>query len=418
MKEVFFLVALSAQSEYNSWNNLRIEGGIDMTGLLLKLFVRNSDQVEDPSVRSAYGKLAGLVGIICNVLLFAGKLLAGLISGSVSVMADAVNNLSDASSSVVTLLGFKLAEKPADSDHPFGHARIEYLSGLVVAVMILLIGVELVKSSVDKILHPEVVAFTWLTAGILVASILVKLWMAAFSRTLGKKIDSSTLEATAADSRNDVISTAAVLAAGLVGKFTDWSIDGYAGLAVALFILYSGVSLIKETVDPLLGAATDPELVQEIGNEILSYDKIMGIHDLVVHDYGPGRRFASVHVEMDSREDPLACHDLIDDIERDFAQKHNLQLVIHYDPVVTDDEELNRMRKLVANEVASIDPRLSIHDFRMVRGPKHTNLIFDLVLPFEMDSRRDELKQLIDQRVQFEDSKYYTVITFDDKAFN
>ncbi|MGN0979001.1 MAG: cation diffusion facilitator family transporter [Candidatus Avoscillospira sp.] len=389
-----------------------------MTGLLLKLFVRNSDQVEDPSVRSAYGKLAGLVGIICNVLLFAGKLLAGLISGSVSVMADAVNNLSDASSSVVTLLGFKLAEKPADSDHPFGHARIEYLSGLVVAVMILLIGVELVKSSVDKILHPEVVAFTWLTAGILVASILVKLWMAAFSRTLGKKIDSSTLEATAADSRNDVISTAAVLAAGLVGKFTGWSIDGYAGLAVALFILYSGVSLIKETVDPLLGAATDPELVQEIGSEILSYDKILGIHDLVVHDYGPGRRFASVHVEMDSREDPLACHDLIDDIERDFARKHNLQLVIHYDPVVTDDEELNRMRKLVANEVASIDPRLSIHDFRMVRGPKHTNLIFDLVLPFEMDSRRDELKQLIDQRVQFEDSKYYTVITFDDKAFN
>ena len=389
-----------------------------MTGLLLKLFVRNSDQVEDPSVRSAYGKLAGLVGIICNVLLFAGKLLAGLISGSVSVMADAVHNLSDASSSVVTLLGFKLAEKPADSDHPFGHARIEYLSGLVVAVMILLIGVELVKSSVDKILHPEVVAFTWLTAGILVASILVKLWMAAFSRTLGKKIDSSTLEATAADSRNDVISTAAVLAAGLVGKFTGWSIDGYAGLAVALFILYSGVSLIKETVDPLLGAATDPELVQEIGSEILSYDKILGIHDLVVHDYGPGRRFASVHVEMDSREDPLACHDLIDDIERDFARKHNLQLVIHYDPVVTDDEELNRMRKLVANEVASIDPRLSIHDFRMVRGPKHTNLIFDLVLPFEMDSRRDELKQLIDQRVQFEDSKYYTVITFDDKAFN
>lgn len=389
-----------------------------MTALLLKLFVKNADQVEDPSVRSAYGKLAGLVGIICNVLLFAGKLMAGLISGSVSVMADAVNNLSDASSSVVTLLGFKLAEKPADSNHPFGHARIEYLSGLVVAVMILLIGVELVKTSVDKILHPEVVVFTWLTAGILVASILVKLWMAAFSRSLGRRIHSATLEATAADSRNDVISTAAVLAAGLVGKFTGWAIDGYAGLAVALFILYSGVSLIKETVDPLLGAATDPELVKQIGDEIQSYDKILGIHDLVVHDYGPGRRFASVHVEMDSREDPLACHDLIDDIERDFAQKHNLQLVIHYDPVVTDDEELNRMRKLVANEMSSIDPRLSIHDFRMVRGPKHTNLIFDLVIPFEMDSRQDELKRLIDQRVQFEDSKYYTVITFDDRAFN
>ena len=389
-----------------------------MTKLLLKLFVKHADQVEDPSVRSAYGKLSGLVGIICNVLLFVGKLLAGLFSGSVSVMADAVNNLSDASSSVVTLLGFKLAEKPADSDHPFGHARIEYLSGLTVAVMILLIGVELVKTSIDKILHPALVSFTWLTAGILAASILVKLWMAAFSRSLGKRIHSATLEATAADSRNDVISTAAVLAAGLVGRFTGWRIDGYAGLAVALFILYSGVSLIKDTVDPLLGAAPDPELVRQIGEEILAYDKVLGIHDLVVHDYGPGRRFATVHVEMDSREDPLICHDLIDDIERDFARTKNLQLVIHYDPVVTDDEELNRMRQLVSREVTSIDSRLSIHDFRMVRGPKHTNLIFDLVIPYEMDGQKEKLKAIIDQRVQFEDSKYYTVITFDDKSFN
>ena len=389
-----------------------------MTELLLKLFVKHADQVEDPSVRSAYGKLSGLVGIICNVLLFVGKLLAGLFSGSVSVMADAVNNLSDASSSVVTLLGFKLAEKPADSDHPFGHARIEYLSGLTVAVMILLIGVELVKTSIDKILHPALVSFTWLTAGILAASILVKLWMASFSRSLGKRIHSATLEATAADSRNDVISTAAVLAAGLVGRFTGWRIDGYAGLAVALFILYSGVSLIKDTVDPLLGAAPDPELVRQIGEEILAYDKVLGIHDLVVHDYGPGRRFATVHVEMDSREDPLICHDLIDDIERDFARTKNLQLVIHYDPVVTDDEELNRMRQLVSREVTSIDSRLSIHDFRMVRGPKHTNLIFDLVIPYEMDGQKEKLKAIIDQRVQFEDSKYYTVITFDDKSFN
>ena len=389
-----------------------------MTELLLKLFVKHADQVEDPSVRSAYGKLSGLVGIICNVLLFVGKLLAGLFSGSVSVMADAVNNLSDASSSVVTLLGFKLAEKPADSDHPFGHARIEYLSGLTVAVMILLIGVELVKTSIDKILHPALVSFTWLTAGILAASILVKLWMASFSRSLGKRIHSATLEATAADSRNDVISTAAVLAAGLVGRFTGWRIDGYAGLAVALFILYSGVSLIKDTVDPLLGAAPDPELVRQIGEEILAYDKVLGIHDLVVHDYGPGRRFATVHVEMDSREDPLICHDLIDDIERDLAQTQNLQLVIHYDPVVTDDEELNRMRQLVSREVTSIDSRLSIHDFRMVRGPKHTNLIFDLVIPYEMDGEKEKLKAIIDQRVQFEDSKYYTVITFDDKSFN
>ncbi len=389
-----------------------------MTRLLIKLFLKNADQVEEPSVRAAYGRLAGLVGIFCNVLLFGGKLLAGLLSGSLSVMADAVNNLSDASSSVVTLVGFKLAERPADDGHPYGHARIEYLSGLAVAVMILLIGVELMKSSVDKILHPEPVAFTWLTASILAASILIKLWMAAFNRALGKRIRSAALEATAADSRNDVISTAAVLAAGLVAHFTSWEIDGYVGLAVALFILYSGVSLIKETVDPLLGAAPDPALVKMVSSEILSYDKILGLHDLIIHDYGPGRRFASVHVEMDSQENPLVCHDIIDDIERDFAQKHHLQLVIHYDPVVTDDEELTRMRTLVAREVSSIDARMNIHDFRMVRGPQHTNLIFDLAIPYEMSSRREELKKHIDQRVQFEDSRYYTVITFDDGVFN
>ena len=388
-----------------------------MTQLLLKLFIKQTDP-QDPAYRSACGKLAGLVGILCNLLLFLGKLLAGLLSGSISVMADAVNNLSDASSSLVTLLGFKLAEKPADDDHPFGHARMEYLSGLVVAAMILLIGAELVKSSVSKIFHPEDVVFTWLTAGILVASILVKLWMALFCRNLGKRIDSPTLEATAADSRNDVISTAAVLLAGLLTKAFGWQIDGYVGLAVALFILYSGVGIAKETIDPILGAAPDPGFVKMVETRLLSYDKVLGIHDLMVHDYGPGRRFASVHVEMDSQESPLVCHDLIDDIERDFVEQFNLHLVIHYDPLVTNDAELNHMRQLVENEVHGIDPRLSIHDFRMVRGPQHTNLIFDLVLPFELDSRRDELKRLIDQRVQFENRKYYTVITFDDKSFN
>lgn len=388
-----------------------------MTQLLMKLFLKQTDPAA-PTFRSACGKLAGLVGIFCNVLLFAGKLLAGLLSGSVSVMADAVNNLSDASSSLVTLLGFKLAEKPADDDHPFGHARIEYLSGLIVAAMILLIGAELVKSSVDKILHPEAVVFTWLTAGILAASILVKLWLAHFCRHLGKTIQSAALEATAADSRNDVISTAAVLAAGLLSRFFGWKIDGYVGLAVALFILYSGVGIAKETIDPILGAAPDPGLVKLIGDRVLSYDKVLGIHDLIVHDYGPGRRFASVHVEMDCKEDPLVCHNIIDNIERDFTEHFQIQLVIHYDPLVTDDQELTQMRELVSKEVQSIDPRLSIHDFRMVRGPQHTNLIFDLVIPFEMNSKRSELKALIDQKVQFADCKYYTVITFDDQAFH
>lgn len=384
-----------------------------MTQLLIRLFLKGPQDPDNPAFRSACGKLSGGVGIACNVLLFLLKLLAGLLSGSVSVMADAINNLSDASSSLVTLLGFKLAEKPADDGHPYGHARIEYLSGLIVAAMILLIGAELVKTSFSKILHPEATAFTLLTAGILVLSIVVKLWMSLFFRKLGKAIRSATLEATAADSRNDVITTLAVLAAGILSMTLGWNIDGYVGLAVAAFILYSGVGIAKDTIDPLLGSAPDPELVQHISQKICSYDKVLGIHDLMIHDYGPGRRFASAHVEMDCREDPLLCHNIIDHIEWDFRTQENLQLVIHYDPIVTDNAELTRMRTLVAKEVQSIDPRLSIHDFRMVSGPEHTNLIFDLVVPFDMENREKELKQLIDRQVQFEGKQYYTVITFD-----
>ncbi len=387
-----------------------------MNQLLMKLFVKQTHDPANPAFRTACGKLAGVVGIVCNLFLFVLKFLAGILSGSVSVTADAINNLSDASSSLVTLLGFKIAGMPADANHPYGHARVEYLSGLVVSAMILLIGAELVKSSISKIFHPELVTFTWLTIVILLSSILVKLWLASFTKKLGQTIDSTALEATAADSRNDVTSTLAVLAAGIVGQLLHWPIDGYVGLAVAVFILYSGVSIAKDTIDPLLGAAPDPELVKMISNTILSYDKVLGIHDLIIHDYGPGRRFASAHLEMDSKEDPLTCHDIIDNIERDFAEHHNLQLVIHYDPVVTNDQELNHMRSLVTAEVHSIDERLSIHDFRMVRGPEHTNLIFDLAVPFELKDKKDDLKRQIDERVQFENKKYYTVITFDDKV--
>ena len=389
-----------------------------MTGLLLRLFVKNYQNTEDAAVRSSYGKLAGLVGILCNVFLCAAKLIVGSLSGSVSITADAVNNLSDASSSVVTLLGFKLAEKPADAGHPFGHARIEYLSSLIVAATILIIGFELAKTSIGKILHPQDVTFSAALVVVLSLSILVKLWMMFFNRSLGKRIDSTTLTATAADSRNDVITTSAVLASCIVGRAANVRIDGYMGLLVALFILYSGVSIAKDTIDPLLGEAPNEELTRMVAREIGKYDKVLGIHDLMVHDYGPGRRFASVHVEMDSREDPLVCHDIIDDIERDFLTNHNIHLVIHYDPLVTDDAELNHMRDLVLQVVHGIDPRLSIHDFRMVRGPGHTNLIFDMVIPFEMNCRRDELLQLINDRIQFEDKKYYAVVTFDDKAFN
>ena len=389
-----------------------------MTKLLPRLFIKDYQNYQNATVRSAYGKLAGAVGIVCNVLLFGAKLLVGTISGSVSITADAINNLSDASSSVVTLLGFKLAEKPADEDHPYGHARIEYISGLIVAAMILLIGVELIKTSVRKILDPQPVEFSAALVIVLVLSILLKFWMAHFNRSLGRRIDSETLIATAADSRNDVISTAAVLVACIVGQLTSLRIDGYMGLLVALFILYSGVSIAKDTIDPLLGAAPNHELVNMVAKEIGAYDKVLGIHDLMVHDYGPGRRFASVHVEMDSREDPLVCHDIIDDIERDFLTKHNIHLVIQYDPIVTDDKELNHMRELVLRVIEDIDPRMSIHDFRMVRGPGHTNLIFDLVIPFEMSNRKKELSRLINDRIQFESEKYYAVITFDDSTFN
>ncbi len=384
-----------------------------MTKLLLRLFVKNYRNTDDPKVRGAYGRLAGLVGLVCNLLLFAGKLVAGTLAGSVSVTADAVNNLSDASSSLVTLFGFKLAERPADEEHPYGHARMEYLSGLLVAVLILVIGVELAKSSIEKILHPEAVEFSVLTLCVLIASILVKLWMCLFCKKLGKAIDSTALEATAADSRNDVITTSAVLLGLLAGHFFRWRIDGWVGVLVAVFILLSGWSIAKETISPLLGKQADRELVRRISDLVLGHPKILGIHDLMVHDYGPGQCFATVHVEMDMHENPLVCHDILDDIERDALRELHVHLVIHYDPVVTDDVELNHMRALVEKKLKQLDPRLSMHDFRMVRGPQHTNLIFDLAVPFDLSGKTAELKRRIDECVQFEDHKYYTVITFD-----
>lgn len=389
-----------------------------MTRLLLQLFVRNAYQTDDPKVRSAYGTLSGIVGILCNLLLFTGKLVVGTLSGSVSITADAVNNLSDASSSLVTLVGFRIAEKPADEGHPYGHARVEYISGLAVAAFILIIGVELVKSSVEKILHPAPVEFSPVVAAVLLMSILVKLWLALFNRTLGRRIGSATLQAAAADSRNDVISTGAVLLAAAVETWTSWTIDGYVGLLVALFIIWSGVGIARDTIDPLLGKPTDPALRQLIAREIFQSDKVLGFHDLMVHDYGPGQRFATVHVEMDMREDPMTCHDIIDDIERNCWERHRIHLCIHYDPIVTDDAELNHMRKLVQQRIQALDPRLSIHDFRMVRGTSHTNLIFDMIIPYEMESRKAELKRQIDEAVWQESDRYFTVITFDEAAFN
>ena len=389
-----------------------------MIRFLTKLILPQRADPADPAVRARVGKRSGILGILANVLLFAGKLVIGTVSGSVSITADAMNNLSDATSSIVTIVGFRLAERPADENHPYGHARFEYLSGLAVAAMIVVIGFELAKTSFDKILHPEPVMFSGALVAVLLLSIGVKLILAAVNGSLGRAIDSTALLATAADSRNDCIATGAVLLSAVFAHLTSINVDGYAGLAVALFILYSGANTAKETISPLLGEAADPELQRTIVAALRSNDKVLGYHDLMVHDYGPGQRFASVHVEMDMREDVLTCHTIIDDIERQVLDSHGIHLVIHYDPVVTDDEELNRMRSSVDKVLKSIDPRISIHDFRMVRGDTHTNLIFDMILPYDLDDQRQQIKRQLDAAINLGDTQYYTVITFDTGGFN
>ena len=385
-----------------------------MTKLLLRLFVKDHHQPQRPEVRGRIGKLSGIVGIVCNLVLFAFKLAVGILSGAVSITADAMNNLSDATSAVVTLIGFKLAEKPADADHPYGHARYEYLSGLAVAGLIVVIGFELAKTSVEKILHPAEVLFSTPVCIVLIGSILMKLWMGLFNRRLGKMVNSTILLATAADSRNDAISTTAVLLAGIVGTAFGWKIDGWMGLAVALFILYSGVTLAKETISPLLGENASPELRAQIAELVSGVPEVLGYHDLMVHDYGPGQRFASMHVEMDQSADPLACHELIDNLERACLQQLQVNLSIHYDPVVTDDPEMNRMRQVVQQLLRQQDERICIHDFRMVRGQGHSNLIFDAELPPEMMGNKAQIKNRLDADIAVaEPGTYYTVITFD-----
>jgi len=390
-----------------------------MTQWLLRLFVKNSEDLSDPKTRGAVGSLSGIVGIGCNLLLFALKLLVGTLAASVSITADAMNNLSDATSSIVTLLGFKLAEKPADEDHPYGHARFEYLSGLAVAVLIIVIGFELAKSSLEKILNPTAVEFSFVTCAVLLGSVAVKLWLAAFNGKLGRMIHSATLEATAADSRNDCIATLAVLVAALVESITSWKIDGWMGMAVALFILYSGWNLAKDTISPLLGEAASQELQEQIVGFIGEHPKVLGYHDLMVHDYGPGQRFASLHVEMDKDEDPMVCHEIIDDLEWECFQRHGTRLVIHYDPVVTNDPKLDRMRTLVTAILKVKDERLSIHDFRMVPGSGHTNLIFDVALPVDLQGQEKTIQAALETALNdLGEERFYTVITFDHAAFN
>ena len=386
-----------------------------MTQLLLHIFFAGHPaDPQNPEDRGRIGKTAGTVGVSCNVLLFAVKLAAGILAGSVSILADALNNLSDATSSIVTLLGFKLAERPADEHHPYGHARYEYLSGLAVAGIIVIIGFELAKTSVEKIFNPVTVEFSLLTVIILTISIVIKLWMMGFYQKLGRMIQSQTLEAAAVDSRNDCLATGAVLAAGIAEWLTQWHVDGFTGLAVAVFILYSGCRLAKDTVSPLLGEATDPELREKIGAFVASNPKVLGYHDLMVHDYGPGKRFASLHVEMDKDEDPLLCHEIIDEMERQCLKNQGVHLVIHYDPVVTDDPELERMRTLVSAILRVRDGRFNIHDFRMVQGNCSANLIFDVELPMELQGQEDDIQKALETALNELGEKHYkTIITFD-----
>ena len=381
-----------------------------MISVLAKWLIPNWEQVEDGAVRRAWGALCGFVGIGLNILLFAGKLVAGTLSGSIAITADAFNNLSDAGSSVVTLLGFRLAGKKPDAGHPFGHGRLEYVSGLIVAGLILLMGAELAKSSVDKILHPEAVTFSWLAAGILLASIGVKLYMYLYNRAVGKKIKSAAMSATAADSLSDTAATSAVLLAMVIGKLTDVQLDGWVGLVVALFILWSAVQAARDTISPLLGQAPDPMLVKEIESLVMAHDTVVGIHDLVVHDYGPGRCIISLHAEVPADEQVLELHDVIDNIEEEPAQKLHCEAVIHMDPVVVGDPTVTALHQQMAALVKTIDPRITIHDFRMVPGQTHTNLIFDAVIPFDERLTRQQVADRIRQMVSEMEGDYRAVV--------
>ncbi len=384
-----------------------------MTNLLLKTFIKDYPKTDNPKIRAAYGKLAGFVGIVCNFVLFVAKILIGTISGSVSITADAVNNLSDASSSIVSLLGFKLAEKPADTEHPYGHGRYEYLSALSVAVLIILIGFELFKTSIGKIINPSTVNFSWVLVIVLSLSIIIKLWMMVFNNKLGKAIKSDTLIATAQDSRNDVISTLAVLIAAIVSEFTNLQLDGWIGLCVAAFILVSGFGLIKGTIDPMLGRAPDAEFVKKVHDKIMSYDGVLGVHDLIVHDYGPCRQFASVHVEMAAEDDVLKSHDVIDNIEYDFIDDLGLNMIVHYDPIVTKNEVVSNMRYEISQIVKTINESLTIHDLRVVPGVTHTNLVFDCLANFDLGMTDYELKCAISDAVKSVHPEYNCVITID-----
>lgn len=384
-----------------------------MTDLILRIFVRDHKNTEDPAVRDKCGRVAGAVGIVTNFLLFLMKIIVGTVFHSVSVTADAVNNLTDSGSSVVTLIGFKMASKPADEKHPFGHARIEYLSGVIVSFIVIFLGLQLGMSSIEKILTPEENALTPVALVVLVISILAKLWQCLFYRMVGRMIKSESVEATSKDSRNDVIATSVVLIGAVITMLTGVNLDGYMGAAVALFIVFSGVQLTISTADPLLGQAPEGELVQTITEKMLSYPGIIGMHDLAVHNYGVGRCFASAHCEVDAKNDILVSHDLIDNIERDFSRDLGIHMVIHLDPVIVGDARTDALHCKVQSLVTALYPTVTIHDFRVIWGVTHSNIVFDAAVPFSVKDSDAVITQKLEAEIQKLDPDYRTVVTID-----
>ena len=384
-----------------------------MINLLSKLFIRDSENTTLPNVRNAYGTLCSIVGIALNVILFAIKMFAGLFSGSISVMSDALNNLTDAGSSVITLVGFRMSGQKPDKDHPFGHGRIEYVSGLIVSMLIILVGFELGKASVEKIISPESVEFSVITVMILSVAVLVKAYMAMYNFSIGKKISSAAMRATAFDSLSDCVATSVVLSCLIISHLFNVNIDAYCGLAVSAFILFSGLRSAKETVDPLLGTPPSKELLDSIANTVCSNEGIVGIHDLIVHDYGPGRTMISLHAEVPADADLLETHDMIDNIEKILSKQLECDAVIHMDPIVTNDEDVAIMHEKIASLVTCIDSRITIHDFRMVKGPTHTNVIFDAVIPFDINRNDDEILKSIETIVKTLDPELYSVVNID-----
>ncbi len=389
-----------------------------MRKLLIRIFVTNYENINDSKVRESYGKLAGIVGIASNAFLCIMKISLGLFVNSIAIIADGINNLTDAASSIITFIGFKLSAMPEDEEHPYGHARIEYITGMIVSMLIILLGAKLLMSSIDKVIHPDPLEFNIVIVFVLLLSIGVKVWQSRFNMKIGETIKSTALKATGTDSRNDVIATSAVLLGILIGKATGLQLDGYLGCLVALFIIYSGIQLVRETSGPLLGQAPDPELVKEIQERIQSYGGVLGLHDLAVHNYGPGKIFASVHIEVDAHDDFIASHDLIDNIERELSRQMNLHLVVHMDPVDTKDPTTILLKNRINEIIKPIEGIQGMHDLRIVPGVTHSNIIFDLVLTPNCPLNEKELSDILERKVKEIDESFYLVITFDREYSN